>query len=732
MANRFRDPVGYRPFHVQPLLAEGLIAVDRPGGEWKGGELEQRVAAGLFRLAEEAGVFADRQAASAGRRAGEADALAGAPGFEFDPGTVGGHGQARGGSFAPEVNAAIDRAAQEEGVDATTLRTIAQIESGGNPKARNPTSSAGGLFQFIDSTAASMGLADKFDPYQAARAAARLAKHNAAGLRKVLGRDASPGELYLAHQQGLGGAAKLLRNPDAPATKIVGGDAVRLNGGKPGMTAGQFARLWIDKAENGYVMPSDPSQITTAAIPAGGGVRLTGGKFRPTGSDTIYGRAYDEAGTRTYLQELETEMRSTTSQLFDQHKDDPVALAKALGDLKGALAKDHVFGEIAAEYSTGFDRIAESYLGQARENLAAKVKAQDEADFVTRTAALQTDVQQRIAQFDPKNPNAADAIASAQAVLDQQYDDAVARGVLAPDTAARAKLESRRNTALGFYGKQAEALDADGVKAMREKMKADMADGGVAGLDGEGYQSRSTPGSKTSRRKARRRRSGEVRFPREGRQPGGACRSRLRRAAGRSRQAGAGCRRDAGGQSADAGDLREDLRRPRHPRHEHATGSRPCRRPAEAIWQRANRWRAAYAGVRRGHACRQGKGCFHRSGFLCRRTGHRAGNADADRGRDGGRRRVDHAGAHLKSADDRRHAFRRHAALSEGRRGGGSGGRGARRSGAGRDRSPARSSPAPAIGRPTSWPSSAPTRRSLRKAAPSSRSAARRRPPRTS
>lgn len=154
--------------------------------------------------------------------------------------------------------------ARRYGLDPRTMSRIAEIESSFRPNAKNPTSSAGGLFQFIDSTAKSYGLTNRYDPATAADAASRLARDNAAILRKRLGRDPLPGELYLAHQQGAGGAAKLLANPNARAVDVVGAKAVRLNGGSADMTAGQFADLWIGKFDKGY-KPSN--QASTA--PAG-------------------------------------------------------------------------------------------------------------------------------------------------------------------------------------------------------------------------------------------------------------------------------------------------------------------------------------------------------------------------------------------------------------------------------------------------------------------------------
>lgn len=136
---------------------------------------------------------------------------------------------------------------QQYGLPAGYLGRTAHIESRGNPLAQNERSSAGGLFQFIDRTARQYGLENRFDPVQATDAAARLARDNAAHLSRVLGRPPTGAELYLAHQQGAGGASKLLGNPNARAVDIVGADAVRLNGGHAGMTAGEFANLWLGK-----------------------------------------------------------------------------------------------------------------------------------------------------------------------------------------------------------------------------------------------------------------------------------------------------------------------------------------------------------------------------------------------------------------------------------------------------------------------------------------------------
>lgn len=141
---------------------------------------------------------------------------------------------------ASEVTAAISRAATRTGVDFQYLVAQAKIESGLNPQAQARTSSARGLYQFVDSTwlntvdkhGAKHGLAWAGDavtggriadpslraeimalrdnPDASALMAAELALDNRDGLRASLGREPDNSELYLAHFLGLGGAQQFL------------------------------------------------------------------------------------------------------------------------------------------------------------------------------------------------------------------------------------------------------------------------------------------------------------------------------------------------------------------------------------------------------------------------------------------------------------------------------------------------------------------------------------------
>ena len=143
------------------------------------------------------------------------------------------------------VEAAIARAAARTSVDFNYLLAQAEVESAMDPGARAATSSATGLYQFIESTwfatvkkhghrfglgavadeievtaSGSAFVADparreailalRSDPEVASLMAAGLAEDNRAHLAPILGRQPGHAELYLAHFLGAGGAGRFL------------------------------------------------------------------------------------------------------------------------------------------------------------------------------------------------------------------------------------------------------------------------------------------------------------------------------------------------------------------------------------------------------------------------------------------------------------------------------------------------------------------------------------------
>jgi hypothetical protein len=151
------------------------------------------------------------------------------------------------------VRTAIANASRSTGMDFDYLLGQAQLESGLNPAARAGTSSATGLYQFIDQSwlgiikqhGAENGLGWasnaitrsgnrwvvndpqmksailnlRNNPEVSATMAAEFASDNQASLESTLGRGATGTDLYMAHFLGLGGAKSFLRtmqsNPGA-------------------------------------------------------------------------------------------------------------------------------------------------------------------------------------------------------------------------------------------------------------------------------------------------------------------------------------------------------------------------------------------------------------------------------------------------------------------------------------------------------------------------------------
>lgn len=159
-----------------------------------------------------------------------------------------------------DIAQAIRAAAERYGVDPNYMLRTAQIESGLNPAAANPNSSARGVYQFVAPTWQQYGYgADPTDAAANIDAGARFTLDNRNALRNALGRDPTPGELYLAHQQGVGGALKMIQNPATP----VSGQAVTLNAGHEGMTGGDFAQMWAQRFGGGA--SAQPATSTAVA-----------------------------------------------------------------------------------------------------------------------------------------------------------------------------------------------------------------------------------------------------------------------------------------------------------------------------------------------------------------------------------------------------------------------------------------------------------------------------------
>lgn len=157
----------------------------------------------------------------------------------------------------PEILAIIEAASMLTRVDFDYLLRTAALESSFDPAREVKTSSAVGLYQFVEQTwfhmmqeiGGEFGLEDvtgaiaageggyevadadaraeilrlRYEPELSALFAGMFTRRNAEFLAKALGREPDPGELYVAHVMGAAGAAELIRlaaeEPDAKANK---------------------------------------------------------------------------------------------------------------------------------------------------------------------------------------------------------------------------------------------------------------------------------------------------------------------------------------------------------------------------------------------------------------------------------------------------------------------------------------------------------------------------------
>ena len=204
------------------------------------------------------------------------------------------------------VEAAIQRASSATGVDFGFLMGAAKRESGYNPNAKAKTSTAAGLFQFVDQTwlatlkrhgakygyaryaglieqgangryyvpghearAAVMDL--RLDPHAAALMAGELASDHAAYLRGRVGREPTAGELYLAHVLGPQGSARMIgaasASPDASAPALFpeaaqANRAIFYRGGHAATVAQVYASLTSDAGAAGAAPPAQSPPST--------------------------------------------------------------------------------------------------------------------------------------------------------------------------------------------------------------------------------------------------------------------------------------------------------------------------------------------------------------------------------------------------------------------------------------------------------------------------------------
>ncbi|MGJ5136587.1 transglycosylase SLT domain-containing protein [Bradyrhizobium oligotrophicum] len=170
---------------------------------------------------------------------------------------------ARKGIAGPQVSKPVAAGDSHLAPSALTERFVG-AESSGNPNAKNPRSSATGLGQFIDGTW--LELMARYHPEIRGSREELLALRNNPDLSREMteaylhengrqlqrwGLPTTPGNLYLAHFAGAGGARSVLTaDPATPLDQLLKPSAMKANPFLAGKTAG-YLRDWAEKRVSG-------------------------------------------------------------------------------------------------------------------------------------------------------------------------------------------------------------------------------------------------------------------------------------------------------------------------------------------------------------------------------------------------------------------------------------------------------------------------------------------------
>ena len=174
-------------------------------------------------------------------------------------------------AFSQQLEAAIQKASERYGVPPSTLRAFAAIESGGNPRASNGRYH--GVYQLSVSVFQKYGgRGNIFDLNENTDVAARKLRSESDAFSQQFGRAPTATELYMIHQQGVGGAAMHMASPDVPAWQnmhrtgegqqkgpgwarlaiwgnVPADQRARFPGGVNNITSRQFMDMWARKME---------------------------------------------------------------------------------------------------------------------------------------------------------------------------------------------------------------------------------------------------------------------------------------------------------------------------------------------------------------------------------------------------------------------------------------------------------------------------------------------------
>lgn len=213
-------------------------------------------------------------------------------------------------------------------------------------------------------------------------------------------------------------------------------------GSLAGVYAGEAAGL--DELGNAFGRLAE-RQAATEGEMAGAKAGLED-KPELTGRSSTYGANYEMAALRTYADRLDTKQMEGTFAVYQQHRDDPAALAKGLDDLKQKMLSEDVLEDPRARaiFERQFTRSATVYQREALERADARARNQATAEAGTAATASAANVQ-RLAYAAGDDRDGVAAVEEERLRYEGILDRSVASGAMTATTAASLKIKMRQD-----------------------------------------------------------------------------------------------------------------------------------------------------------------------------------------------------------------------------------------------------------------------------------------------
>lgn len=213
--------------------------------------------------------------------------------------------------------------------------------------------------------------------------------------------------------------------------------------------------------------------------------------YRPDGSMTIRGKAFNDAATSTYANKLDADLRNDMQDTFENNRNNPAKLKAAFDALHARYVQPgeegKVFDGIRGDFDAQFARLRLPYQNKAFGNFDEDVHAGNRASLIENTTATQTNAA-RMAAADPNNPLTAKNISIELDRHAKLIDQQVANQDITADAGAKLKLKVRDDVLTNAALSQASALKTpEEIEAYRANVKTKFAKGEFTGLSGDGY-----------------------------------------------------------------------------------------------------------------------------------------------------------------------------------------------------------------------------------------------------